>query len=263
MYMAYDVQNVNALDKIYSKYSTEINSYVNERKEETKQRTDNFFKTYTFKGDYIDADKIMKNLFKGDAYHVFISHSSSDSKYADTMSYILNKCKINAFVDSHVWGYMNDLLKKIDIKYCKNDDGSYDYEKRNITTSHVHMMLSASLQRMIDICECFLFLNTQNSIESALEKSVTSSPWIMSEILMASLIVRKKMRQRPIFEASESLAKDTSLPKIYYYVPIDKLITIQCNDLLDIIFYDKYTKFELLDEIYKKFQENNLQRIYD
>lgn len=58
---------------------------------------------------------------------------------------------------------MNDLLREIDEKYCRHSNGtSFDYDKRNYSTSHVHMMLSIALSRMIDKCESVFFLNSEN-----------------------------------------------------------------------------------------------------
>lgn len=78
---------------------------------------------------------------------------------------LYDEFKLTAFVDSCVWGYCDDLLKQIDNEYCKKKDGkTYDYELRNYTTSHVHMMLSTALIEMIDNTECIMFYNTPSSV---------------------------------------------------------------------------------------------------
>jgi len=46
----------------------------------------------------------------------------------------------------------------------KKDGKIYDYELRNYTTSHVHMMLSTALTEMIDNTECIMFYNTSLSV---------------------------------------------------------------------------------------------------
>nr|MBK7064154.1 hypothetical protein [Deltaproteobacteria bacterium] len=62
---------------------------------------------------------------------------------------------LTAFVDSSVWGDANELLAEIDNRFCWSDDRrTYDYRKRNNSTSHVHMMLATALSVMIDRCEC-------------------------------------------------------------------------------------------------------------
>lgn len=94
-----------------------------------------------------------------------------------------------------MWGFSDDLLRKIDDKYCINnnsDSKSYSYEKRNYSTSHVHMMLSIAINKMINKTECLFFLNTPGSvsIEDTVQKT-TFSPWIYSE-LFTSEVIRKK-----------------------------------------------------------------------
>ena len=65
-------------------------------------------------------------------------------------------------------GYCDDLLRQIDNEHCKKEDGkTYDYNLRNYTTSHVHMMLSTALTEMIDKTECIMFYNTPNSVSLA------------------------------------------------------------------------------------------------
>lgn len=121
---------------------------------------------------------------------IFISHSHKDEKRAIALSnWLWRNFKIRAFVDSCVWGNANSLLKLIDDKYCIHSNGvSYDYDKRNFSTSHVHMMLATSLSKMIDKTECLFFLNTNNSIKADSLISKTESPWIYHEISMTEII---------------------------------------------------------------------------
>lgn len=75
--------------------------------------------------------------------------------------------------------------------YSHDSNGtSFDYDKRNYSTSHVHMMLSIALSRMIDKCESVFFLNSENSISIAEEisKERTASPWIYNELSLADMI---------------------------------------------------------------------------
>ncbi len=102
-----------------------------------------------------------------------------------------------------VWGYSNNLLKKLDNHFCKNTGtNTYDYDCRNRTTSHVHMMLSTALYKMIDKTECIIFLNTENSINLSegtstddIIKTKTYSPWIYSEILATELVRKKRLSE--------------------------------------------------------------------
>ena len=142
----------------------------------------------------IDADKVQKSIFptiKG--YNVFLSHSHKDIKLVKKFAYFLKKLGINAFIDSAVWGYADDLLLAVDNKYAKKSEGNYDYTIRNLDTTNINLMLSNALQDMIDETECVFFINTPNSIDikSNIETEQTSSPWIYDELKTVSIIKRR------------------------------------------------------------------------
>ncbi|HNH50066.1 MAG TPA: hypothetical protein PKY30_23710, partial [Myxococcota bacterium] len=62
------------------------------------------------------------------------------------------------------------------------DRRMYDYDSRNRSTAHVHMMLSTALTAMIDQAECVVFLNTGDSATVRRSVTETESPWIFFEI---------------------------------------------------------------------------------
>lgn len=143
----------------------------------------------------MSGSKMQANWFPQIEADIFISHSHQDEKKAITLAGWLNEnFEITTFIDSCIWGYSNDLLKMIDNKYCLNSNGeTYSYQKRNNSTSHVHMMLSTALNMMIDQTECLFFLNTPSSITPSEVITQTESPWIYSEISMSELIRKKKL----------------------------------------------------------------------
>ena len=141
----------------------------------------------------IDGTKLQDNWFPiKQNFSVFLSHSHIDEQLAISIAGFLKKeLNLNTFIDSCLWGYSNDLLREIDEKYCRQSNGRYfDYDKRNYSTSHVHMMLSIALSRMIDECEAVFFLNSENSISIGEEISQerTASPWIYYELSLADMI---------------------------------------------------------------------------
>jgi hypothetical protein len=145
----------------------------------------------------IDASKLQENWFPQVEADVFISHSHDNEDLAVALSgWLFHNFRIRSFVDSCIWDYANDLLKEIDDEYCTNGKGSYSYESRNYSTSHVHMMLSTALSKMIDKTECLFFLNTPESVTvEDIVDSKTNSPWIYSEISITE-IIRKKIPER-------------------------------------------------------------------
>jgi hypothetical protein len=152
---------------------------------------------------YIRNDVINGLTVKGDWFgqvkaDVFISHSHRDEAIAIGMAGWLHETfGLNAFIDSCVWGHASDLLRSIDNEYCKLNSTTYNYQLRNRSTSHVHMMLSTALTQMIDSCECVVFLNTPSAMttDRLLDKDSdgqTSSPWIYAELVTMQVIRRRE-----------------------------------------------------------------------
>ena len=148
----------------------------------------------------LDAEEIRKTWFKDNQIDVFLSHSSRDGELAKIFSaYLRSVFGLNVFIDSEAWHHMDIMLEKLDQKYCvseKNEDGTvktYLYKSRNVTTSHVHMILSHALTKMIDNAECFIYLNTSNSTTHQDDTSIwTLSPWLFHELAMVEIIEEKR-----------------------------------------------------------------------
>ena len=141
-------------------------------------------------------------------YDVFLCHYHDDEKLAIGLAgFLKTKLGLDVFIDSCLWGYSNKLLHLIDEKYCRGSNNSlFDYEKRNYSTSHVHMMLSTALSNMINECEAVFFLNSskKTSIEKDIHDGCTISPWIYHELVMSNLI-----KVRPISDyRSENYFRD-------------------------------------------------------
>lgn len=160
----------------------------------------------------LQAKDIIEKWFPRIEADVFLSHSHKDEKLIIGFAGWLNdNFGIRSFIDSTVWGYSGKLLKEIDNIYCRSKLGAtYDYEKRNRSTSHVHMMLSTALADMIDRCECVIFVNTPNSFKPAYcfeNEGQTESPWIYSEIAMTRMLRQKspeEHRPQPVMESVDA-----------------------------------------------------------
>lgn len=167
---------------------------------------------------------------------VFISHAHKDSTLALGLAgHLQQEFGVTSFVDSAVWGYSDKLLQMLDKKFCYNEDTeTYNYQKRNRSTAHVHMMLSVALSQMINRCECIMFLNTPNSISSDdyISGKTTDSPWIYSEIAMTGLIEKREPayhRMSKSVTAMEGMAGDDSFT-IKYDVDLDHLHDLTAQD---------------------------------
>lgn len=126
----------------------------------------------------------------------------------------------------------------IDDQYCWESDRSiYDYNKRNRSTSHVYMMLSTALAKMIDKCEGVFFVNTPNSISAdkyIKGSEVTDSPWIYSEIAMTSLVRKRSPleHRKKISEARDSMESIEKSLRIEYDVDLSHLTQLSIQDLV-------------------------------
>lgn len=199
--------------------------------------------------------------------HVFLSHSHNDLEFVISFAgWLYEKFKIEAFIDSGVWGNADDLLKSIDNKYCvssRDENGNvktYEYALRNKSTSNVHMILYTALMKMIDKTECLMFINTPSSLKWSdmfSEKSAIVSPWIYGELL-ASKLIRNRSRKdhRYLFRKSFFEHADESFGNL------DIEYTFDIKHLIDIEDYnleyfendaDSYRNaFDALDNFYRQ-----------
>lgn len=175
-------------------YNTGFLTYM-QNKSSIKSNIENYMK----EDGSLDGEKISNEWFPNVKADIFISHSHTDEELAIKLAgWLYINFGLVSFIDSCVWGYSEELLLNIDNKYCyDSDSGNYRYRDRNFSTSHVHMMLSTSLMSMIDKTECIIFLNTENSIQTAGEviKQTTKSPWIFSELETTKFIQKKPISQ--------------------------------------------------------------------
>lgn len=183
----------------------------------------------------LDGSRLQENWFPQIHADVFISHSHSDTNLALALGgWLQEEFGLRPFVDSSVWGYANDLLKQVDNKYCLNPgEDTYSYQKRNGSTSHIHMMLSTALAMMIDSTECLIFLNTPASItiEDAVSNR-TKSPWLYAEVAMTRIIRRRQPRDhRQVVKYAKVIDEAKAGVTITYRMDLAPLTSIGANTL--------------------------------
>lgn len=211
MYRGYKI-NKQTLDQLFLKlgYSKveNIEEYISGTSRKVQQSLMNIYDEID--NEYLDGERIMRDWFPEIDNHVFISHSHNDIQIAKVFAgWLYGNFGITSFIDSSVWGYANDLLKIIDDKYCKNDvSNTYNYAKRNFSTSHIHMMLMAALNKMIDKTECIIFLNTSSSNICQGINDKTLSPWIYGEIETTRIIRKQHPKRIKTFRGGGKIIKE-------------------------------------------------------
>lgn len=247
MYRGFNLEDITLLSDYLNKGKVAYNQQVTE----VSKVLDKFI----LSDGIIDGSALQDNWFPMMNFDIFISHSHTDQDIALALAGALESLSLTCFIDSAIWGHADNLLRLIDEKYCYNKtNNTFDYTVRNATTSHVHMMLSNALFRMIDNTECLFFINSEKSVkvEGVIDK--TRSPWIYAEIA-ASQIVRK-IKPRRELEKSETKAfsEQRNLNEsisIDYKINLGHLITLQVNDLISWIKNCDTTKQHALDTLYQ------------
>lgn len=201
------------------------------------------------------GDAIERDWFPVSAYDVFVSHSHEDVEKVEAfVGWLQERFQLTVFVDSVIWGSADTLLEKIDDQYCLvKEQAAYDYRKRNFSTSHVHVMLTMVLAKVMDQAECFMFLHPSNAVQG----EVTRSPWIYSELLLAQMLVKRKPKRLAWKEESGVIMYQKQL-EIEHDVqsPMNDLIFLREENLkLWERTYSKSSHNHALDDLYAQFFE--------
>lgn len=209
----------------------------------------------------LDGTKLKEHWFPSIEADIFISHSHADEDSAIKFAgWLERNFGLTTFIDSCVWGHANNLQRSIDDQYCFTPDREhYEYSKRNLSTSHVHMMLVAALSEMLDSTECVFFINTSNSISSADEAiSKTKSPWLFYELsAIRTLRRRKPARQVTLLEnMSRHLKKAAASLELEYCVPLSDLTAVTPSQLNSWRASNSLMGSDALDLLYDKFPED-------
>lgn len=185
------IHNADLFDQP-STYIDECRSEGRSVKASLQRRIDDILDAVTNADGVVDGETLANTWFPVENTDVFLSYSHNDEDLALIITGILKKTfGLTVFMDALTWGSANTLLRNIDDRYCKKNDGTYSYKKRNFSTSHVHAMLTGAIMRAMDQAEAIFFLNTENStyqLEGCFNTNHTLSPWIFEEIMIATML---------------------------------------------------------------------------
>ena len=143
--------------------------------------------------------------------------------------------------------------------WLDKSNGIYDYNEVMNSTSHVHMMLSTALLKMIDKTECLMFYDTPNSVKSYGSSDKTESPWIYSEVMFSQISritipkrIKTILNENKTFSGLEGVNHFDERPTIKYDLNSKHLTDIPVSKLNEWIKYSSFMKKEeALDILYK------------
>lgn len=205
--------------------------------DENKKKIRVLFEELLLVDGNLDASKLIEEWFPQNEYHVFISHSHKDLDIAEGLAnWLYEKFSLKSFIDSHVWGYANDLLKELNDRFAKIDGDLYNYTPAIANAAHVHLMLSTALNEAIDKTECLLFLNTENTLQNIAlkdgsEEQRTASPWIMSELKMSSMVTTKLSKDRIVINEGVGLESASNAAPLLYKASMEHLLPLNEDGL--------------------------------
>lgn len=205
---------------------------------------------YALEDGSLDASAIELDWFPEVDSKAFLSHSHADERQVKQFAaYLYDKYGITSFIDSTVWGYADDLINLLNSKYCDGiTDESELIKIRNYTSSFAYILLQSALAKMIDHCECFIFVNTPNSIKLPLdlEYPSTRSIWLYNELLMGS-----RIRCKPLYDYRKDEIR---------HADVNWTIPVEMNGLVDLTIED----FENAKacSLFKNDPNNILETIY-
>ena len=183
----------------------------------------------------INASAMQAAWFNEAQYDIFLSHSHSNKDLAVALAgYFWKYFRLTTFVDSCIWGHSDILLRRIDEEYRQDGKRNFDYGLRNISTSHVHMMLASALSKAIDNCECLIFLNTPESVSTDDVMEQTASPWIYYELSVSTTIRQSKPRHLKTCAKAlggDGILKNASISGWRYDLPYGHLADIDIDDV--------------------------------
>ncbi|MGL4991126.1 MAG: hypothetical protein ACRCYE_14030 [Sarcina sp.] len=254
MFKCYRLDYDSDLKELIKEYEVIGEEIMKSRRESISKKLEEYIR----EDGFIDFTNLQDDWFPTVETDIFISHSHKDIEVINALAGWLHKnFKVRVFVDSYIWNYCDDLLRKLDETYCRHSNGeSFDYDKRNFSTAHVHMMLSNALNKMIDKSECIIFLESNNSLSLKNNIEVgTSSAWIYSELVTCSLIKtniperhegKTEIEIRKFFNVSESMN-----PLYRADEQLEHFVRLKANDLKSISKANYSNGYEFLDNLYK------------
>ena len=179
----------------------------------------------------IDGTRLQEEWFPSEAYDslfdVFISHAHADDYAVKQLAgFLQEEYGLRSFIDSVYWGYIGQLQKDLDDWYSAKESyghKTYDYKTSNFMAANVHIMLSTALLKMMDSCECLIFVDSDNSLTYQKSQPQTPSPWIYEEMSFAKrLRVNIPLRHKDKFQVTINESRERSSVCFFCHSTIER-----------------------------------------
>lgn len=227
----------------------------------------------TIKQYFINGTQLQEEWFPIKCYdsqfQVFISHAHKDYETVSSLAgFLYEEYGLRSFIDSVYWGYITELLLDLNEFYSsivRDGRKVYDYHTGNFLSANVHIMLSNALMRMMDACECLIFVDSDNSIRYKRKQPTTPSPWIFEEIGFSQCLrinLPFRYKNRVVVNLNESKNQSTirmfssdQEPKranFDYQINLKDFKELKQLDL--VTYQNKLYNTDLLDRWYNKYE---------
>lgn len=225
----------------------------------------------------INGTRLQEEWFPSEFYdsqfEIFISHAHKDEDLIKSFAgFLYDNYGLRSFIDSCYWGYANKLQRQLDEWYGSrflNGMKLYNYEITQFTSANVHIMLSMALQKMMDSCECLIFVDSENSLNYKKgQPEGTPSPWIYEEIGFSERLrinVPERYKTNIQIQLNESRehssycfmcfsATESHVPQFNYEVDRKAFKELYVNDFP----MCKFDGIRMLDRWYSKYDKKQL-----
>lgn len=233
----------------------------------------------TIKRHFINGTQLQEEWFPTKCYdsqfQVFISHAHKDVKTVSSLAgFLYDEYGLRSFIDSVYWGYIAELLLDLNNHYSsviRDGHEVYDYHTGNFLSANVHIMLSNALMRMMDACECLIFVDSDNSMKYRRNQTTTPSPWIFEEIGFSQCLrvnIPYRFKNKVVVNLNESQNQSTIRMFSTEQEPRRANFDYQINlkdfeelTYLDLVKYQgNFYDTELLDRWYYKYDVHKVLR---
>lgn len=233
----------------------------------------------TIKQHFIDGSKLQEEWFPTKCYdsqfQVFISHAHKDFETVNNLAgFLYEEYGLHSFIDSIYWGYIAELLEDLNEYYSsfiQNGVKVYDYYIGSFLFANVHIMLSNALMRMMDACECLIFVDSDNSMKYKKNQPTTLSPWIYEEIGFSQCLrinIPHRYKKRVVVNLNESRNQSTirmfsvnqepKMANFDYQIDLKDFKELSQSDLVR--YCGVLSDSKLLDVWYKKYDVHKVFR---